>query len=127
MNIVICPLSVPISKKRKFIINLNNYRNASWYVLAAAKIAFHKAVREQVAELRGWDRVAVRFTLYPGTRRRTDTSNVCSIIEKFLMDATVKLGKLPDDDYLHHIKTSYHFGCVDKRCPRVDAEFIDYD
>jgi len=32
----------------------------------------------------------------------------------------VELGKLPDDDYTHHVMTVYEFGEVDKAYPRVE-------
>jgi hypothetical protein len=40
------------------------------------------------------------------------------------MDVVVSEGRLVDDDYLHHVKTVYLFGEVDKINPRVDAEFV---
>jgi len=126
-DIVICPLKVNVSKRRHFILNLNGYRNAHYRTLSASKSAFFEAMKSQVKELPGWHRVSVRFTMFPQTKRRMDISNTCSIIDKYLMDVVVALGKLPDDDYRHVIKVSYHYGGVDKLRPRVEAEFIDED
>lgn len=127
MTTIMCPLSVPVSSRKHFILNLNNYRNTHGKSLNKAKKAYFHEVKRQIKRLPGWKKVAVRFTLFPRNRRRMDTSNVCSIHEKFLMDAVVKCNKLPDDDYHHHVKTTYLFGEVDKQNPRVEAEFIDMD
>jgi hypothetical protein len=133
MNKIISPLSVPVKgrtargKKKKFILNLNNYRNASYFELAEAKRNYAKEIEEQVAKLRGWDSVSIRFTLYPGSRRRIDSSNVCSIHDKFLLDALVTQGKLPDDDRKHIKHTSYYPGPVDSGNGRVEVEFINED
>lgn len=126
-DIVICPLSVPISKKKKFILNINNYRNAQFFILAKSKREYLKAVRDQILNLPGWERVAVSFIVYPGTARRMDISNVLSIHDKYLMDAVCTLGKLPDDNHHHYCRCSYQFGEIDRDNPRVQARFIDLD
>jgi len=125
--VIMCPLSVQVTSKKYWILNLNNYRNAHYRTLAKAKREYARVMARQVRCLPGWNRVSVRFTLYPGSGRRVDTSNVCSIQEKFLMDAVVRAGKLPDDDFHHVVKTTYLFGEVDRARPRVEAEFIDMD
>lgn len=126
-NMIFSPLAVSVSRNKKFILNINNYRNAHHITLNKAKVNYADAVAEQVESLLGWNRVSVRFTLFPGTRRRTDVTNVCSIHDKFLLDALVKAGKLPDDDYKHLDHVSYRFGSVDPGNGRVEVEFIDED
>ena len=44
------------------------------------------------------------YQIYVPTKRKIDSSNFYCIIEKFLMDALVQSGKLPDDndDYIRH-------------------------
>ncbi len=127
MNVVICPLSVPVSKKKKFILNINNYRSAHYQVLSKAKREYLKAVKSQILRLPGWERVKVKFTVFPKDQRRMDISNVTSIHSKFLLDAVVTLGKLSDDDFRHHVGSSDEYGQVDKINPRVEAEFVDMD
>lgn len=123
-NKVICPLAVYVTKRKKFILNLNNYRNTHYRALVKAKKEYLKIVTPQVRGLIGWKKVEVVFTMFPRDNRTIDTANVCSIHEKFLMDAIVTLGKLPDDDYKHHIKTTYLFGKVDRNNPMVEALFV---
>ena len=127
MNIINCPLRVPISKKKDFILNINNYRNAHYRVLDKAKKQYFLAVKSQISRLPGWKRVKVKFTVYPRDRRKFDIANVTSIHNKFLLDAIVQLGKLPDDNYLYHVGSSDSYGRIDKNNPRVEAEFIDMD
>lgn len=123
--ILICPLEVWISSRTKFIVNLNNYRNTQHMALNKAKIAFKLAVMDQIQRMPRFKKVMVEFTLFPGSRRRMDTTNVCCIVDKFLMDAIVEYRKLPDDDMKHHVGSNYRAGEVDKNHPRVEAEIIE--
>lgn len=116
------PLSVPLSKNKKFIMNLNNYRNAHYQVLNNAKIAYKGAMADQIANMRRMVKVRVHYTLYPKTRRLTDIGNVVSIHKKFFEDALVEFGKLEDDNYKHITSSSESFGEVDKDNPRVEIE-----
>ena len=117
------PLEVVIhgrKKTEKFILNLNNYRNAHYQILNKAKIAYKDAMASQILELDLLGVVKVYFKLFPATRRLVDIPNPLSIHDKFLMDALVGLGKLKDDNYKHYVNTDYSFGCVDKDNPRVE-------
>lgn len=120
------PLKVRLPRKTKedkqFILNLNNYRNAHYHILNQAKQIYKETMKHQINALPALTMVAVRFVFYPKTQRITDTANVCSIHEKFFMDAVVELGKLPGDDYRYHVETGYKFGYVDPHNPRVEAE-----
>jgi hypothetical protein len=75
---------------------------------------------EQILKLPKMEKIQVSYTLYPGTKRRTDTGNVVSVHKKFFEDALVELGIIPDDDYLHIVKSEESFGEVDKEFPRVE-------
>ena len=121
MDRIISPLFVNVSQNNMFILNLNNYRNAHYMVLNKAKIAYKNDIACQLVRLPEYSLVEVLFKLYPETKRLTDIGNVCSIHEKFFMDALVSIGKLTDDNYKYHSKTTYEFGEVDKVNPRVDV------
>lgn len=126
---IISPLYVHTTKsktpKGKFIFNLNNYRNACFMKLNNSKKAYKAEMEAQIAQLPALTKIAVRFTLYPKTHRRTDTPNVCAIHDKYFMDALVEFGKLPDDTFEYYIETGYRFGSVDKHNPRVEIEIFD--
>jgi hypothetical protein len=118
------PLFVTLPRKtkadKKFILNQNNYRNTHYITLNDAKRIYKQLIAPQLIGKPSFDHVHVSFKLFPKTKRLTDIGNVCCVHEKFFMDAFVELGKLPDDNYLHHSMTLYKFGEVDKEDPRVE-------
>ncbi len=118
--IIKAPLYCMQNKKKKFIYNLNVYRNAHYRTLSAAKIKYKAQVQDQIDLLPTMSTVVLEYVLYPKTRRRTDLTNVLSVHDKFFADALTELGKIPDDDYKHVIQTTYSFGAVDKDDPRVE-------
>ena len=118
--IIRAPLYCMQTKVKKFIYNLNVYRNAHFRTLSSVKIKYKAQVHNQIELLPQLHRISLTFILYPKTRRRTDTTNVCCIHDKFFADALVEHGKIPDDDYTHIVKTTYLFGEVDKENPRVE-------
>ena len=113
------PLRVRQSKKKWFYLNLNQYRNAHYYTLNTTKVRFKEELKSVIAELPELNRAYFIYLLYPGTKRRLDTSNICSIVDKYFSDAVVEYGKLPDDNYLFLPAVSYSFKGVDKNNPRV--------
>lgn len=120
MITIISPLRVPQSKKKDFILNLNNYRNTHFLVLNKAKVKYKEIIQPQIVSLPQYERIGLMLTLYPKTNRLTDVANVCSIHEKFFADALVEAGKLPDDSYIYLPETGYRFGEVDPINPRVE-------
>lgn len=114
------------AKDQYFILNLNEYRNAHHRILNDAKAAYKAEVMKVAGHLpalpAGRCRYRMEFVLYPGTRRRTDVANVCSIVDKFVCDALVEMGTFEDDDYTVIAGSSYTFGAVDKDNPRCDVE-----
>lgn len=125
MHIITLPLSVPVSGKSKFFLNLNQYRNAHHMSLNKAKIVFKELVQQTVALLPPMKNVRLTYTVYPGTKQAFDVSNVCSVADKFFSDALVELGKLPDDCYHHLAEINYRFGAVDKENPRIEVRIED--
>lgn len=121
---VTAPLRVRVNKKPgakgEFLINLNNYRNAHFYILNKAKQVFKELMAPQIKALPAFTKIHLEMVLYPGSSHLCDVSNICSIVEKFFADALVELGKLPDDNYLYNIGSSSLFGAIDKANPRVE-------
>lgn len=123
------PLSVPVSKKKSFILNLNNYRNAHFQVLNKAKKMYVGEVRAAIHAANEFPFIGCRvakaelvYTIYQPTARCVDISNPLSIIDKFTCDALVELGILPDDNSGNVPKVTYRWGGVDKNNPRCEAE-----
>ena len=115
------PLEVYYSKKKKFILNLNNYRNAHYRVLSIAKKLYTDNL---IPRLEGFDSfsepVTLTYTYYARSNRRLDISNPCSIIDKFACDALVKAEILEDDSFNQIKAVVYKFGGVDKDNPRCE-------
>lgn len=114
------PLSVEITKKKRFTLNLNNYRNASYFLLNIAKKNYKQAVLPQLKQLPHFNKIKLTYVFYPNSRRRYDISNVCSIVDKFFSDALVESGHLDDDNYNYLPDVLYCFGSIDKDNPRVE-------
>ena len=121
------PLEVYYSKKKKFILNLNNYRNAHYRVLSISKSLYSDNL---VPRLKGFDSftepVSLTYTYYARSKRRLDISNPCSIIDKFACDALVKAEILEDDSFRQIKEVVYKFGGVEKdnpRCKLVISKF----
>jgi len=115
------PISIPISAKHKFSLNLNIYRNANFRILAAAKIAFAKKVTPLVRHLPKMKTIALGYCLYPGSNHLTDISNVCCIVDKFFSDVLVSAGCIEDDNYKFVKEVNFMMGHVDKTNPRVEV------
>lgn len=119
--VISCPLSVPTTTKKRFYLNLNQYRNAHHFTLAKAKVNFHEMMAQRVKHLPQFDTVNLIFTLYPGTEQLVDTSNVCSIVDKFFSDVLVKCKKIQDDNRKIVLSVVYRYGEIDRLNPRVDV------
>lgn len=114
------PLSISVGK-RKFILNLNNFRNAHYLTLNRAKVLYKEYMREQIKKLPQLQPpIQVVYRVYKGDNRRCDTGNVCSIHQKFFEDALVELGKLPDDNHNMIVRSIFEWGGVDKLAPCVE-------
>jgi hypothetical protein len=127
----ILPLEVFTTKsqtpKSKFILNLNNYRNAHFLKLNAAKIAFKKEVEDQILAAQKQEKSAkfrLIYTLFPKSNRRIDTNNPLTIIDKFFCDALTEFGFWEDDDSKHLIETIFRPSEVSPENPRAECEVI---
>ena len=122
------PLSIPISKNKRFILNLNNYRNLHYRVLNKAKILYKECVEDQIlANKETYSKVLIIYTVYQPTNRKFDIGNIISIHQKYFEDALVELGRLPDDRFNFIPMCVYCYGGVDTTNPRVDIEVINCD
>jgi Holliday junction resolvase RusA-like endonuclease len=116
------PLDVYYSKNKKFILNLNNYRNAHYRVLANAKKIYSENLVDGISYPMYEKPVRLVYTYYAKTKRRLDVSNPCSIIDKFTCDALVKAKVLEDDSFEQIKEVIYKFGGIDKDRPRCVLE-----
>ena len=125
--IISLPLEVYISPKKKFILNLNNYRNAHFRVLAKAKKIYTENLLWELKTAPKFEMVSLRYRYYHHNKGKIDISNPCSIIDKFACDALVKAGVLPEDNYNHVVRVVYEWGGVDKENPRCELSIIEIE
>ena len=116
------PVVVWTSKKTKFILNLNNYRNQHYRTLTTAKNRYQDMI---ISKLQGRSKIRKRgllleYIYFHGNARRVDVSNPLSIIDKFTCDALVKSGILPDDNTEIIKEVRYIYGGIDRENPRAE-------
>lgn len=117
------PTQVWISKNKKFILNLNNYRNTHFQVLNKAKKEFKELLIE-LRNLRIDGPFSLRYTLYRGTKRKCDISNILSVVDKFFCDALQEYGCIEDDDMNTIFGIEFVYGGYEKDKERVEVEII---
>jgi len=125
MITIALPLEVYIPRKtredKKFVLNLNIYRNAHHFTLDGAKkeMARHVALAVSGISL-GEPPYRFTYTIFPATGRAFDLGNVCPVIQKFTDDSLIELGVIGDDKYKIVSEINYRFGAVDKENPRAE-------
>lgn len=127
------PLSVvtyrpktPKGKLKKFILNLNNYRNAYQFTLATAKREYHKLIAPLFDGGSTFDKAFLIYVYHHGNQRRIDTMNTCSIINKFTEDTITELGLWEDDDSKHVVGHMILPGTVSKEDPRCNLTIMPW-
>ena len=121
------PLMVKVSKNKHFILNLNNYRNAHHRVLSTAKRNFTDIVLGLTLPRRRFQRIRAHYRIYPGSNRLYDGGNVVSVVDKFLMDALIKRGIIPDDNIKHVLCPVWEAMPPDRENPRIEVYIQDLD
>ena len=116
------PLVVHTSKKTKFILNLNNYRNTHYRTLSKAKHTYCDLICDMLKGRKGIKKqgLELEYTYHHGNARRVDVSNPLSIIDKFASDALVHAGILPDDNTNIIKRVIYQNGGIDRENPRAE-------
>lgn len=104
------PVFVQTSKKKKFYLNLNQYRNAHHFTLNKAKVLFNEQVTPTISHLPHLSRIGIMYRLFAGDKRSRDVANVCSIVDKFFCDCLVENKILDDDNFTILPECGYSFG-----------------
>lgn len=104
------PTSVFVSKRKKFYLNLNNYRNAHYQTKNKAKREFERVVYPILPKIRINTAVKIVYTLFVKDNRRKDLSNVLSIADKFFSDILVEKGIIEDDSLEFVDEVVFRFG-----------------
>jgi Holliday junction resolvase RusA-like endonuclease len=118
------PLAVYLPRKtkadKKYMINLNGYRNWSFIESNQVKKAYAQIAKPKIEGLQFGLPIKLTFTLWKRDKRLIDRANPLCIHEKFWCDALTQFGAITDDNdkYIH--STRYYTGGIDRENPRVD-------
>lgn len=118
------PLIVPVSRVKKISLNLNIYRNLHYQVSNKIKKRVVSIIRQN-CQMEGVIEsfpVELIYTIFRQNKRREDLMNIGAIIDKFVSDALVKLGFIPDDNIDYIKKVSFVDGGIDKVNPHARLE-----
>ena len=114
--------------KKNWSLNLNQYRNTHFQILSKAKREFAKIVEADVMALPQYrGRVSLHYTLWLGSKRRTDISNVLSVVDKFFSDTLVEHQRIPDDDSSVIVSVTYSLGGIDPLDPRAEVKIEEHE
>lgn len=88
--------------KKKFMLNMNTYRNACYHLLSDAKINFKNQLLLTYPELLKIKahQLKLSYIIFPHNAGLFDTRNITTVVDKFFLDALVTAGTIPDDNYL---------------------------
>lgn len=113
------PLSVPVSSKKKFMLNMNDYRNAHYQVLNKAKVEYKRLMRDDILQLPNMEKVSISYEITLGDNRRHDGMNICAVTSKFFLDALVEYGILSDDNMKFVLHEEWNGNGIEKNNGKV--------
>jgi len=128
---IISPLLVILPRKTKadkrIYLNLNAYRNLHYISNNQAKHIYCELMEKQLKGKVFKTPIELEFKFFKKTKRRTDRSNILSIVEKFFCDAMVNYECIPDDSDEFILSSYYISGHIDKDNPRVEIIIKEYE
>ena len=91
------PISVTLPRKtkedKKVMLNMNVYRNLHHALNSQAKKLF-APIKSMPFKA---DTIEISYTVLKPTKRKYDTMNIVSVVDKFFLDWLVDQGMIPDD------------------------------
>ena len=91
----IIPWVIMIGEKR-FPLNMNHYRNAHYMVMNKAKIIFKNIMGPPC--LPEQNKIMLKYTIVRKGKKRFDTMNIISVVDKFFSDYLCESGVVSDDN-----------------------------
>ena len=120
------PVKIMTSKNKKgvekfFDLNINKYRNLHWSMLAKSKKIYGDVLFQLLAKqdihLLQLDEIEITYQMIASNKRKFDTMNIVSIIDKYFQDVMVGLGIIKDDNYNYVKKITILPVIIDKELP----------
>ena len=122
------PLRLPASKSKMVSLNLNSYRNLHYQVNNKLKKLLGKALQTNChmeGSISDYP-LHLEYTIYRKNNRKIDLMNAGSIIDKFVCDALIELGILPDDNVEYIKSVLFVDGGIDKANPRAKLKIMEF-
>ena len=117
----VLPISVTVPMKKvpdkKYMLNMNNYRNWHHQVQSSTKRLFEPISGQGFSA----NKIRISYQVEKTTKRRFDTMNIISIVDKFFLDWLVNNGRLSDDK-CDMVSYGYIDGCNGCKESRVIAK-----
>ena len=110
---------------KKISLGTNWYRNAFRHELNDAKKIFKGLVKASVGDVKFKHPIKVSIAVGAENKRKFDLDNFSSVTFKFLCDALVELGCIPDDHYEHIVSLEVTFGGITKGKPPENLIIIE--
>lgn len=99
---IICPLYIRMAKHKKdgkkYWINLNNFNTRKGKGYNSIKARYMETIKDQFEWVKMWYIESIHIQMVYGNKRKVDRDNYTTACRKFLQDALVQYGSLPDDN-----------------------------
>ena len=108
------------TKKTRYYLNLNQYRN--WHYQANNKLK--RQFKNQIEPQLGFTidgKCKIQYYYYAPDKRKRDLMNIISVVDKYFQDALVEKKCILSDDTSIVTKISGEYCGIDKQNPRVEA------
>lgn len=113
-------VEIGVRKKKKYYLNLNIYRNQAYHLNNNIKKKMKEIVSEVCPKFY-FEKFSLTYIVYFPDNRLRDVNNVCSVVDKYQLDALTELGYIPDDNYKYLENTCFKFGGIDVDNPRMEV------
>ena len=114
--------------KKKYFLNLNQYRNWHYHVNNKLKVLFKEILHNYNPLMNSQnhnDEISINYVYYAPDKRNRDLMNVIAVVDKYFQDALVVANLIKDDNTSIIKKIQIKYGGVDKENPRIEAELKD--
>lgn len=111
-------------KSSTHLMSMNWYATCHFLVQNKAKQDFHELILNQSDTIPTFDQFSVHYDLYY-KNINSDPSNIIAIIEKYTLDGLALAGKIPNDNFKHHLSSSWTAVSQDKLNPRCEVTITE--
>lgn len=113
-------------KDKTFLVSLNWYRNAQYFIQNTVKHHFTELITPMVATL---DPIETKYQVlytYHYKNASSDLPNVTPMCSKWLNDTLQLLNKVPNDNVKFLVREIHEVGSQDKDNPRCEITISEY-